>query len=85
MFVRVVFVSPVARLLRGVVADDIGLDTLPLHLAQQLQGLLRLRALRAGADRGVVADDIGLDTTPLNLTQLQGLLGLRALHTGAER
>ncbi len=69
MFVRVVFVSPVARLLRGVVADDIGLDTLPLHLAQQLQGLLGLRALCASADRTVVADHIGLDVLILHLLQ----------------
>ncbi len=54
---------------RDGVADDIRLDTLQLHLAQQLQALLELRALLAGAARRAVADDIRLGTLPLKLAQ----------------
>ena len=63
---------------RGVVADDIGLDTTPLNLTQ-LQGPLGLRALHASADGRAATDDIRLGTLPLHLAlQLQGLPGVRA-------
>ncbi len=66
-------------------ADDIRLDSLPLHLAQQPQGLLGPRAFLAGANRGAEADDLGFDTRALHLAQqLQGLLELRALRAGAD-
>jgi hypothetical protein len=57
------------------------------EIAQQLQGLLGLRARLAGADRRAVADDIRLDARLLLhlAEQLQGLLGLRARLAGADR
>ncbi len=51
------------------------LATLPLNLAQQLQGLLGPHSLLTGADRSVIADDNGLATLLPHFAQQPQCLG----------
>ena len=56
----------------GIVADDIGINTIVTHLLKHPQCLISLSSLLTSTDGGTVAGDIGLNAIVLHLLkQLQ--------------